>query len=140
MRYWIGVASLDHVKKGLKEGFCQVCHGKKNPLIRMSQDDWIIYYSPKMVYTENEPCQMFTAIGQVVDDRVYSFEMSKDFTPYRRDIHYHQSKPIPIRPLINQLTFIKDKNKWGYCFRYGHFEIPKEDFELIASQMLVENL
>jgi len=43
----------------------------------------------------------------------------------------------PIQPLIAELTFIQDKKHWGYVFRYGCFEIPKHDFDLIASRMLM---
>ena len=45
-RYWIGVASREHVLRGIAEGIAQVCHGKQGPLARMQPDDWIIYYSP----------------------------------------------------------------------------------------------
>ncbi len=41
----------------------------------------------------------------------------------------------PIRPLIDGLSFIKDKQRWGYVFRLGLFEIPHRDFELIKRAM-----
>ena len=65
MRYWIGVASRDHVARGVAGGFCQLCHGKAQPLQRMSAGDWIIYYSPKEEFDGNTPCQRFTAIGEI---------------------------------------------------------------------------
>jgi len=136
MRYWIGVASKDHVGRGVTGGFCQLCHGKAQPLKRMSIGDWIIYYSPKELFEEAVPCQMFTAIGEVTGAEVYPFEMYPGFVPHRRDIHFHRATEIPIRPLLEQLSFIRDKSKWGYAFRFGHLEIPKIDFELIASKML----
>lgn len=49
-KYWIGVASREHVKQGEKEGIAQVCHGKGAPLKRMKPRDWIIYYSPTQIY------------------------------------------------------------------------------------------
>jgi predicted RNA-binding protein len=135
-RYWIGVASHDHVKRGIAGNFCQLCHGKAQPLKRMSVGDWLIYYSPKEQFERNIVCQKFTAIGEVIGDDVYPFEMFSGFIPNRRDIHFHTAKDVPIRPLIEQLAFIKDKSKWGVAFRFGHIEIPKEDFELIAHNML----
>lgn len=136
MRYWIGVASKDHVSRGVAGGFCQLCHGKAQPLKRMSVGDWIIYYSPKEVFEAATPCQKFTAIGVVVGAEVYPFEMFPGFVPHRRDINFHKANDVPIRPLLGQLSFIKDKSKWGYVFRFGHIEIPRRDFELIASSML----
>ena len=36
-------------------------------------------------------------------------------------------------------TFIQDKKHWGYMFRFGFFEIPHQDFELIADGMKVKH-
>ena len=38
--------------------------------------------------------------------------------------------------MLDSLSFIKDKSKWGYAFRFGHFEILRVDFELIAITLL----
>nr|MCH9703347.1 EVE domain-containing protein [Chlamydiota bacterium] len=43
MKYWIGVASHEHVKRGEADGFCQVCHGKGAPLRRMKPGDLLVY-------------------------------------------------------------------------------------------------
>jgi hypothetical protein len=137
MHYWIGVASKDHVARGVDGGFCQLCHGKAQSLKRMGQGDWIIYYSPKKIFGSDEACQQFTAIGRVVDDQVYQFEMAPGFIPFRRDIEFLPAQAVDIRPLINQLNFIQNKSRWGYVFRFGHIEISQEDFELISSQMLI---
>ena len=135
-RYWIGVASKEHVLLGVKGGFCQLCHGKPHPLRRMAVGDWLIYYSPKERFEETTPCQKFTAIGKVRGEQIYSFEMFKGFNPFRRDINFLESNDVPIRPILEQLSFIKDKSRWGYAFRFGHFEIPKSDFEVISKTML----
>jgi len=50
---------------------------------------------------------------------VYQFEMSPDFTPYRRDVRFIVGQDVPIHPLLEQLSFIKNKNKWGSAFRFG---------------------
>lgn len=56
--------------------------------------------------------------------------------PFRRDVAYLPAKEeAPIRPLIDRLSFIRNKERWGQAFRSGHFEIHREDFELIASAM-----
>ena len=80
MRYWVGVASRDHVLLGVAGGFCQVCHGKQAPLARMKQGDWILYYSPKTGMNSGEKVQAFTAVGQIVDDRVYQFHMTENLS------------------------------------------------------------
>lgn len=135
-KYWIIVASKDHVKTGQAEGIAQACHGKASPLRRMRKDDFILYYSGKQTLGKPDKCQEFTAIGKVMDDTVYTVQVSEDFCPSRRAIHFLQSEDISILPLIDKLDFIQNKKSWGYPFRFGFFEISQSDFDLISSQML----
>lgn len=136
MNYWIGVASRDHVTRGVTGGFCQLCHGKAQALKRMKQGDWLIYYSPRETFEGTRACQQFTAIGEVIGDSIYPFAMTPNFTPFRRDIRFIAAQSVPIHPLLAQLSFIKDAQHWGQAFRFGHLKIQQADFELIASQML----
>lgn len=135
MNYWIAVASKEHVMRGVQGGYAQVCHGKVGPLKKMKGDDFLIYYSPTLHFGKKEPCQAFTAIGKVKEKEPYLYQMSPDFIPYRRDIDFLAAIETPIAPLIEKLSFIKDKTKWGFPFRFGCFSINKSDFELIAQRM-----
>jgi predicted RNA-binding protein len=135
-RYWIIVASCDHVKTGLSGGFAQACHGKASLLKRMKAGDGVLFYSPKQVFGAPEICQAFTAIGRVQDEETFQVAMSLDFHPFRRRIEFFAANEAKILPLIEQLSFIKDKRHWGAPFRYGFLEIPANDYEVIASQML----
>ena len=134
-KYWMLVASKNHVHRGINEGIAQACHGKASPLKRMSVGDGIIYYSPKLEFEKNIPCQEFTAIGIVSGEKVYSYDMGNGFIPYRRNIKYLLAQPVQIKPLVVKLKFITDKKQWGYKFRFGAFEIPDIDFQLIANAM-----
>lgn len=136
IKYWVIVASKDHVKTGIAEGIAQTCHGKASPLKRMRKDDFIIYYSGKQTIGERELCQKFTAIGKVIDDEIYQAQVSEDFCPSRRNIDFFPNRDVSILPLIPDLDFISNKKSWGYPFRFGFFEINQHDFELISSQML----
>lgn len=137
-RYWIGTASRDHVQHGVDNGFAQLCHGKAAALKRMQIKDWLIYYSPRLHFEQKEACQAFTAIGQVVSEEVYSVAMSETFVPWRRAIQYLPSCDAAVKPLLNQLSFIHDKQRWGYPFRVGLFEISVTDFTVIAQAMHVK--
>ncbi|MEJ2544248.1 MAG: EVE domain-containing protein [Calditrichaceae bacterium] len=134
-KYWIIVASKDHVEQGIAEGIAQACHGKSSPLLRMQKGDYVIYYSAKEQFGETVKCQQFTAIGQVKDDQVYQYQLQEDFCPHRRNIEFIPNKDISILPLIDQLHFIRNKKNWGYPFRWGILEIDKHDFELISKEM-----
>ncbi len=130
MRYWILVASREHVMLGVAGGFAQAGHGKRAGLARMHAGDWIIY-SPKEVYGGDEPLHAFTALGEVTDDEIVQVEMSPDFKPFRRNVKYRLTGTVKIEPLIQDLTFIRNKKAWGSAFRFGLREIPKEDFDRI---------
>ncbi len=134
-RYWIGVASKEHVQRAVLGGFAQVCHGKAGPLNQMKEGDWIVYYSPTIKFGKKEPCQSFTAIGEIKDGDPYPFAMSENFVPWRRDVSFVKSNEIPIQQLLDELSFVKDKQKWGFPFRRGCFEISQMDFQIIASAM-----
>ena len=135
-KYWIIVASKDHVETGIREGIAQACHGKAAPLKRMKQDDFVIFYSGREKFGQPDKCQEFTAIGQVADEEIYPYQMTADFCPFRRKINFIASTCVSILPLINDLEFIQNKRSWGYPFRFGFFEINKHDFDLISSLML----
>lgn len=137
-KYWIAVASREHVLRGISLGICQVCHGKAGPLSLMQEGDFVIYYSPTERFGQKEPCQRFTAIGRVLAKAPYQFQMSEDFVPWRRDLHFFSAREVPIVPLLDSLSFISDKKRWGFPFRRGCFSIPAGDFTFIASKMGVE--
>ena len=136
VKYWIIVASKDHVENGVGQGITQACHGKAAPLKRMKKGDLVIYYSSKQTFGKPEKCQEFTALGKVSDDEIYQQQVSEDFCPSRRNIEFLQCKDTSILPLIDDLQFIQNKKRWGYPFRFGILEINKHDFDLISSQML----
>jgi len=136
VKYWINTISLDHVKRGVKGGFTQANHGKQDTLKRLHAGDWLVFYSPRMSYPDGEPLQAFTAIGKVKDEQLYQVKITSDFEPWRRKVDFKKCRQTPIKPMISDLSFVKDKAYWGYIFRFGLFEIPQEDFEKIEAVMI----
>lgn len=133
--FWIGVVSRSHVQVGVNGGFIQLNHGKKAPLQRLRAGDGLIMYSPRTSYPDGEVLQSFTAIGVVASGEIYQAEMTADFKPYRLDVKFLKCHETPIKPLIDQLSFIKTKTHWGAAFRFGQLRIPAQDFNLIAKAM-----
>ncbi len=132
-KYWIGVVSADHVAMGVEEGIMQIGHGKRVGVARQQKGDWLIYYSPKQSMDSKDPLQFFTALGQILDDEPYQVKMSEEFSPWRRSIAYEKVQPLPIRPILDELSFIKDKTHWGVAFRYGILQIPESDFIFLST-------
>jgi len=134
----VNTISRDHVQRGVAGGFTQAGHGKASGLKRLSAGDRLVFYSPKTALQDGEPLQAFTAIGRVADDDLYQVEMAPDFKPWRRNVEFAACEEAPIAPLIERLGFIRNKQRWGYAFRFGLFEIPEADFELIRAAMKAE--
>ncbi|MDY7093991.1 MAG: EVE domain-containing protein [Acidobacteriota bacterium] len=135
MRYWINTVSRNHVQAGVEGGFTQADHGKPTRLQRLERGDWIAFYSPRTEFRGGEPLQAFTAMGRIVDEEPYQVEMKPDFHPWRRRVEFLESTEAPIRPLIEGLSFIQNKQRWGYPFRRGLFAVERADFERIAEAM-----
>src|SRR5438105_3809844 len=114
-RYWIGLASRDHVLRGVAGGFCQLGHGKAAPIKRLAPGDWIAYYSPRTAFEGGEPVQAFTAIGRIKPGEPYAGDTGDGFRPVRRDVAFlGHATEAPIRPLIDRLGFTRGKPSWGY--------------------------
>ena len=135
MKYWIAVASANHVAIGRAQGFCQVNHGKSAPLRRMQPGDILAYYSPVEVLGTRTPLQEFTALGRLREGEPYVGHMAQGFTPYRRDVDWFAATPAAIRPLLPLLEFTRDTANWGAPFRYGLFAVSAQDMGLIAQAM-----
>ena len=133
--YWIGVVSRSHVQTGVRGGFIQLNHGKRAPLQRLKAGDMLAMYSPRESYPDGPVLQAFTAIGVVKSGEVYQVEMSPGFKPYRVDVDFSRCQDAPIRPLIENLSFIRSKTHWGAAFRFGYLKVPEADFALIADAM-----
>jgi hypothetical protein len=129
------VASAQHVRRGRKDGFMQVNHGKAAPLRRIKPGDGIAYYSPTTILGEKDGLQAFTAIGTVREGEPYQGEMGGGFTPFRRDVEWMAAAEAPIKPLLDRLDFTAGKSNWGYQLRFGLFPVSAADFALIAEAM-----
>jgi len=133
-KYWIAVASAEHVRRGGAGGFMQVNHGKAAPLRRISPGDGVAYYSPTITFGGKDKLQAFTLIGRVKPGEIYQGEMG-DWVAHRRDVDWATAKDAPIAPLLETLDFTRGQRNWGYKLRFGLFEISAADFEVIAKAM-----
>lgn len=133
--HWIGVASAEHVRRGVAGGFMQLCHGKGAPLRRIAPGDAIVYYSPTGTFRGQDRLQAFTAIGVVQPGDPYRFDMGGGFRPFRRGVAWSKAEPAPIRPLLDALEFTAGNPKWGYHLRFGLIPISLHDLRIIQRAM-----
>ena len=135
MKHWINTISKDHVMIGKESAFVQAGHGKEAPLKKIQAGDYMIFYSPKTSLQNGKPVQAFTAVAKIKQGDVYQVVVNENFQPYRRDAVYEPCQEVSIKPLVEQLEFITNKQHWGLRFRSGLFEINQHDFELIYGLM-----
>lgn len=138
-RNWIAVASAEHARQGRAEpaaGYMQVCHGKVAPLQRLRAGDRVAYYAPATTMRGADRLQSFVSIGTVLQGAPYAVDMGNGFVPHRRDVAYvADAHEAPIRPLLAQLEFVEDPQRWGAKFRFGLFAISDHDMRVIARAM-----
>lgn len=140
MKNWIAVASAEHARRGRdgwqgEQGFMQVCHGKLAPIRRVRPGDRLAYYAPTVTMGGVDKCQSFISIGRVRTGEPYAFDMGDGFVPYRRDVDYLPAREASILPLLDHFEFVENRQRWGYKFRFGLFEISDHDMRLIARAM-----
>ena len=150
-RYWLLVASRDHVRNAIEGGFCQANHGKRAPMERMKKGDGVVFYSGRETLVRNEKggqkgeiCQRFTGIGRVSGEEVWQVRQvmgGKDhFEPWRRSVEFSAmdgegTRDVDIKPLIERLEFIRDKKHWGASLRFGFLKIGEGDWEVVEKAM-----
>jgi hypothetical protein len=137
-RNWIAVAAAEHVRRGRKAGFMQVCHGKAASLHRLQPGDRIAYYSPTEAFRGENKLQTFTAIGVVKAAEPYRVDMGGGFCPFRRDVRWLEARQAPIQPLLGTLDFSAGFKNWGYQLRFGLFEIGDHDLRIVAAAMAAQ--
>lgn len=113
----------------------QICHGKAAPLRRIQAGDRVAYYAPTVTMGGTDRLQAFVSIGVVLPGDAYAFDMGDGFVPFRKGVAYLPAQEAPIAPLLNELEFVEDRQRWGSKFRFGLFAISDHDMRLIAQAM-----
>lgn len=137
-KFWMAVASAEHVRRGRSEGFMQINHGKAAPLKRIKPGDGIVYYSPTNVFGAADKYRAFTAIGRVLEREPYQGDMGEGFKPFRRDVNWFSGQEAPITPLLDTLELTAGKSNWGYQLRFGLIALSAADWQIIAGAMQVK--
>lgn len=135
-RYWIAVIPKSRVEIAVAENFAMFAHGRHAAVKRTSPGDWLAYYSPRTKLGEGDEVRAFTAIGRFTDREPYETEMMAERVGWRRDIAWEkEAREADVYPLLDQLSFITDRQHWGLPFHRSIFSVPRDDFALIAEAM-----
>ena len=143
MEYWFCVTNEENWRNVKKFNVWGVSERWKERLLQVKSEDQLIFYvSQTKKNGEIVPPRIagiFKAVSEPYTDKKKLFKphREKEIYPYRTKI-----KPIKIaekivnfKELIPKLTFIKNKKMWTGSIRTAMRTIPKEDFQLIQSQL-----
>ena len=134
---WVGIASRERVTAAVEGGFCQLNNGRKTPVRRLKPGDYIIYYAPRERMRAGDVVQAFVAFGKILPGEPFRTDASKRFRPFRRYVEYSTGTDAPIRPLLQKLSFTRDRVSWGQALRLGTFRIEPDDLKIIANAMRI---
>lgn len=134
-RFWIGVAHRKQALAAAGAGFVAVSHGKEAPLRKLSIGDRVLYYAPKSDF-EGETVQAFVALARVTGADISARTMpGTPFRPFGRDAEFQKISETPVRPMLEDLGFVRSPRHWGMAFRRSFFEIENADYQRIAKAM-----
>ncbi len=134
-RYWIAVVAQDRAERGRDGGYAELAHGRAGILELMQPGDGYMTYSPRVTDPKGAPVQAFTALGYVRDGGIYRAPDPEGTLVFRLPVTYLPASMSPIKPLLDALTFIRNRQHWGAAFRFGGLRILPGDFARIAAAM-----
>ena len=114
---WVIVASRDHARRGLAEGFIMANHGKRTPLARMNAGDGVVIYSPKTNHPDGDPLRAITIVGTVTGAEPEPSDLIAN--GYRRRADLREIEPLALDRIRDHLPTSR--------LRFGCFELARAD-------------
>lgn len=138
MRYYIYAIPSINTKSCLKSNLIAVRNNGKKTLEQAKPGDKFIFYTGK-------PDFQFIGYGNIKSRCFPDYktliwpdekEKGEVIYPYRSQVEFkkHNTK-IKVRDLLNKLSFIKNKDKYGAYFLNVFFEISREDYLFLKQRL-----
>ena len=108
--------------------------GASSAVRRLSPGDRVAYYAPK-TDLDGAPVQAFVALAEVTGEAAVERPSPGHGPAWVRAARFRDVRETPVRPLLEQLSFVRDPRHWGMAFRQGKFAVSDADFAVIARAM-----
>lgn len=115
-RHWVIVASREHARRGIADGFVMANHGKRAPLARMAPGDGIFIYSPTDTYPGGKPLRAITILGAVTGEEPEPSEVIEG--GFRRAATLREIEPVPLARIRAHVPTSR--------LRFGFFELDPD--------------
>ncbi|MBC8228498.1 EVE domain-containing protein [bacterium] len=140
--YWILCISEDNFEISIKHQMIGMGERRKRVIEQMEIGDLIAFYIPKKnidspPMNKVHQVRCFKGIAKITGPAFESNDViwkvrGSDIFPYRRKVEFLNTEMnVPIKPLINKFSFVKNTAYWGIAFQKGYTQITEQDFELI---------
>jgi len=132
-KYWLLIGSEEYWIYLLKEGYWALKKRWKRKSNKIKKGDKAVAY----VKYVSAIYGILSIVSDPYEERKSILEEDTDLFPIRFKIKPELvlENPKSIKPLINRLSFIKNKKRWYSYFQTSIRELSKEDFELIYSYL-----
>ena len=134
-QYWIAVVPEDVVLRARAGGYAELSHGQPGLLEHLRAGDRVVFYCPRKAEARGNAVQAFVALGVVVDGTMYEAQRDDGTRAFRLAMSFVPGVSAPIKPMLDELSFIRSREHWGVALRHGARRIPAPDFERIAGAM-----
>jgi len=138
MQYWLVITSSENFKRDREAlGFkCQgFTHRFRKQVQRMQPGDRVVYYIMgirKFGATATITGSYFEDYKKIWTDKN---EVWPSRCPSKPDLVLEDNELFDAKKLIDDLSFIENKEKWGVYFQGSLRQIPENDFKLIESEI-----
>lgn len=137
MAFLIGVIHQKQVEIARSKGVVAFSKGRAAAVRNLNIGDKVVFYSPRSDF-EGDPVRCFTGHATVTGDSAYEIDFMPGARGFVRDAAFDDVTEVPVKPMLEDLSFIKNPSHWGMAFRMGKFSIPEGDYRLIAQAMGVK--
>lgn len=141
---WIVVTTEDNFAISIKHNIIGVSFWRRSILMSVKKGDNLVFYITRKRagyrYPHERVCE-FASIGVVVGTPFESQEEiwegpPGEVYPYRVQVKIYKSKTrVRVSKVVNQLSFIKNKERWGVSFLASMREISDNDFKTIKKML-----
>ena len=140
---WLCISTRANDEVTRKKLVWGVANRYQNTIARVKKGDTLLMYTMQEIVDGEVIPSAITGIYETCSD-VYDDDSSIFITPkalgsevfpLRVKVKPVQifKEPIPFKPLVPKMTFIKNKTMWSGSIRTAMRVIPEEDYELIVS-------
>ena len=129
----LGVVNRAHARVGREGGSVAFGHGREAAVRRLAVGGTVIAYAPRAAF-DGEPVQAFVAHATVTGEA----PIERDFggrVGWVREAAYDEVVEAPVRPLLAELSFVRDERPRGVALRRGEIPLASEDPDRIARAM-----